>query len=171
MTAARQMALRRSMGMLERQKHALGDIMRMSEKCRAGHVLPQQQPASFRDALAAGLRLRQQRSHAHRGSYSAWCGACTRTSPQSYSCAGMSRDRRRGGRDARYLRRLNLLQVNRDRSEWRRPAPTSVEAIRLSLLGAGDDSNHGAILSGDGAVAAGRQRQNHPGGIWKSAAT
>jgi glycerol-3-phosphate O-acyltransferase len=29
---------------------------------------------------------------------------------------------------------LNLLQVNEDRTLWQRPAPTSVEAIRLSLL-------------------------------------
>jgi glycerol-3-phosphate O-acyltransferase len=29
---------------------------------------------------------------------------------------------------------LNLLQVNEDRTVWQRPAPTSVEAIRLSLL-------------------------------------
>jgi glycerol-3-phosphate O-acyltransferase len=30
--------------------------------------------------------------------------------------------------------RLNLLQGNADRSEWRRPAPTSLEAIRLLVL-------------------------------------
>jgi glycerol-3-phosphate O-acyltransferase len=30
--------------------------------------------------------------------------------------------------------RLNLLQGNADRSEWQRPAPTSLEAIRLSVL-------------------------------------
>jgi glycerol-3-phosphate O-acyltransferase len=30
--------------------------------------------------------------------------------------------------------RLNLLQGNAERSEWRRPAPTSLEAIRLSVL-------------------------------------
>jgi glycerol-3-phosphate O-acyltransferase len=30
--------------------------------------------------------------------------------------------------------RLNLLHGNADRSEWRRPAPTSLEAIRLSVL-------------------------------------
>jgi glycerol-3-phosphate O-acyltransferase len=30
--------------------------------------------------------------------------------------------------------RLGLLQANEDRSEWRRPAPTSLEAIRLSVL-------------------------------------
>jgi len=30
--------------------------------------------------------------------------------------------------------RLNLLQGNADRSEWRRPAPTSLDAIRLSVL-------------------------------------
>jgi glycerol-3-phosphate O-acyltransferase len=30
--------------------------------------------------------------------------------------------------------RLNLLEGNADRSEWQRPPPTSVEAIRLSLL-------------------------------------
>jgi glycerol-3-phosphate O-acyltransferase len=30
--------------------------------------------------------------------------------------------------------RLNLLQTNEDRSEWRRPPPTSLEAIRLSVL-------------------------------------
>jgi glycerol-3-phosphate O-acyltransferase len=30
--------------------------------------------------------------------------------------------------------RLALLQSNADRSEWRRPAPTSLEAIRLSVL-------------------------------------
>jgi len=29
---------------------------------------------------------------------------------------------------------LNLLQANEDRSEWRRPPPTSLEAIRLSVL-------------------------------------
>jgi glycerol-3-phosphate O-acyltransferase len=29
---------------------------------------------------------------------------------------------------------LNLLQGNEDRSEWQRPPPTSLEAIRLSLL-------------------------------------
>jgi len=29
---------------------------------------------------------------------------------------------------------LNLLQVNADRSEWQRPPPTSLEAIRLSVL-------------------------------------
>src|SRR3984893_4699322 len=29
---------------------------------------------------------------------------------------------------------LNLLQVNGDRSEWQRPPPTSLEAIRLSVL-------------------------------------
>jgi glycerol-3-phosphate O-acyltransferase len=29
---------------------------------------------------------------------------------------------------------LKLLQVNEDRSEWQRPAPTSLDAIRLSLL-------------------------------------
>jgi glycerol-3-phosphate O-acyltransferase len=30
--------------------------------------------------------------------------------------------------------RLNLLQANEDRSEWQRPASTSLEAIRLSVL-------------------------------------
>jgi glycerol-3-phosphate O-acyltransferase len=30
--------------------------------------------------------------------------------------------------------RLNLLETNPDRSEWQRPAPTSLESIRLSLL-------------------------------------
>jgi glycerol-3-phosphate O-acyltransferase len=30
--------------------------------------------------------------------------------------------------------RLNLLQTNDDRSEWQRPPPTSLEAIRLSVL-------------------------------------
>jgi glycerol-3-phosphate O-acyltransferase len=30
--------------------------------------------------------------------------------------------------------RLNLLQANADRSEWQRPASTSLEAIRLSVL-------------------------------------
>ncbi len=30
--------------------------------------------------------------------------------------------------------RLDLLRANEDRSEWRRPAPTSLEAMRLSLL-------------------------------------
>jgi glycerol-3-phosphate O-acyltransferase len=32
------------------------------------------------------------------------------------------------------MARLNLLQANADRSEWRRPASTSLEAIQLSLL-------------------------------------
>jgi glycerol-3-phosphate O-acyltransferase len=32
--------------------------------------------------------------------------------------------------------RLNLLTTNADRSEWRRPASTSVDSLRLSLLAA-----------------------------------
>ena len=57
--------------------------------------------------------------------------------------------------------RLNLLQGNADRSEWQRPAPTSLGGDSSVGAGAGNDSNHRALLPCDRAIAAGGQRRHH----------
>jgi glycerol-3-phosphate O-acyltransferase len=124
-----------AMGMLERQAHALGDIMRMSAenavlatyyRNNILHLFAMpsllaccfMSNASMRTAdihrlvrrvypyIAAELFLRWDEA-----SVSAVVDALLET-----------------------FARLNLLQANADRSEWLRPASTSLEAIRLSVL-------------------------------------
>jgi len=74
-----------------------------------------------------------------------------------------TRPRERGrGFAARDLARLNLLQANEDRSEWQRPASTSLEAIRLSLLAQATIQTVERYYLAIGAAASG-QRQHHPG--------
>jgi glycerol-3-phosphate O-acyltransferase len=124
-----------TMGMLERQKHALGDIMRMSEESavlatyyrnnslhlfampsliacgfisntRMSTVDLQRLVWRVYPYIAAELFLRWDESQ---------IGAVVDTLLDAFV-------------------ELNLLQVNGDRTVWQRPAPTAVEAIRLSLL-------------------------------------
>jgi glycerol-3-phosphate O-acyltransferase len=124
-----------AMGMLERQAHALGDIMRMSAenavlatyyRNNILHLFAMPSllaccfvsNASMRTAdihrlvwrvypyIAAELFL-----HWDEASVSAVVDSLLET-----------------------FTRLNLLQANADRSEWQRPASTSLEAIRLSVL-------------------------------------
>ena len=125
-----------SMGMLERQPHPLGDIMRMSDESRrARDLLSQQYSASVRHAVAPGLLLHQQCAHAHGGHSASGVAGLSVHSGRVVRCAGR---RRRSAPSAESLLdafvRSKLLQVNADRSEWQRPEPTSLEAIQLSLL-------------------------------------
>jgi glycerol-3-phosphate O-acyltransferase len=124
-----------SMGMIERQKHALGDIMRMNGE----HAV-----------LATYYRNNVLHLFAM---------------PSVIACGFIGNARMRTVDLQRLVRRvypyiaqelfmrwdetqieavvnslldafvyLKLLQVNEDRSEWQRPAPTSLDAIKLSLL-------------------------------------
>ena len=124
-----------SMRMLERQKHALGDIMRMSEESavlatyyrnnslhlfampsliacgfigntRMSTVDLQRLVGRVYPYIAAELFLRWEESQ---------ISAIVDTLLDAFV-------------------ELNLLQVNEDRTVWQRPAPTSVAAIGLSLL-------------------------------------
>jgi glycerol-3-phosphate O-acyltransferase len=124
-----------AMGMLERQAHALGDIMRMNAenavlatyyRNNILHLFAMpsllawcfESNASMRTAdihrlvrrvypyIAAELFLRWDEASV---------GAVTESRLETFV-------------------RLNLLQANADRSEWQRPASTSLEAIRLSVL-------------------------------------
>jgi glycerol-3-phosphate O-acyltransferase len=124
-----------SMGMLERQKHPLGDIMRMNEE---NAVLA----TYYRNNVLHLFAM-----------------------PSVIACGFIGNARMRTVDLQRLVRRVypyiaaelflrwdetqiagvvdsllnafvhqKLLNVNEDRSEWQRPAPTSLEAIKLSLL-------------------------------------
>jgi glycerol-3-phosphate O-acyltransferase len=124
-----------SMGMLERQKHPLGDIMRMNEE---NAVLA----TYYRNNVLHLFAM-----------------------PSLIACGFIGNTRMRTVDLQRLVRRvypyiaaelflrweetqigavvdslltafveLKLLHTNDERSEWQRPAPTSLEAIRLSLL-------------------------------------
>ena len=124
-----------SMGMLERQKHPLGDIMRMNEE---NAVLA----TYYRNNILHLFAM-----------------------PSLIACGFISNARMRTADLQRLVRRVypyiaaelflrweegeisavvdsllnafvhqKLLNVNDDRTEWQRPAPTSLEAIKLSLL-------------------------------------
>jgi glycerol-3-phosphate O-acyltransferase len=124
-----------SMGMLERQKHPLGDIMRMNAEnavlatyyrnnilhlfampsliaccfisnARMRTVDLQRLVWRVYPYIAAELFLRWEESQ---------IGAVVESLLDTFVALG-------------------LLQTDEDRSEWRRPAPTSLEAIRLPLL-------------------------------------
>jgi glycerol-3-phosphate O-acyltransferase len=122
-------------GMLERQKHPLGDIMRMSAE---NAVLATYYRNNILHLFAMPSLL-----------------ACAFVSNATMRAADIQRLVWRVYpymRAELFLRweepevnavvdslldtflKLNLLQVNSDRSEWQRPPPTSLEAIRLSVL-------------------------------------
>jgi glycerol-3-phosphate O-acyltransferase len=122
-------------GLLERQKHPLGDIMRMNAE---NAVLATYYRNNILHLFAMPSLL-----------------ACAFVSNATMRTADIQRlvwrvypyisaelflrwDEAEVGAVADSLLdtfvRLNLLQTNEDRSEWRRPPPTSLEAIRLSVL-------------------------------------
>jgi glycerol-3-phosphate O-acyltransferase len=122
-------------GLLERQKHPLGDIMRMNAE---NAVLATYYRNNILHLFAMPSLL-----------------ACAFVSNTSLRTADIQRlvwrvypyisaelflrwDETEVGAVADSLLdtfvHLNLLQGNADRSEWQRPAPTSLEAIRLSVL-------------------------------------
>jgi glycerol-3-phosphate O-acyltransferase len=124
-----------SLKLLDRQKHALGDIMRMSEEnavlatyYRNNILHLFAMPSLLACGFVNNARMRStdiQRLVWRVYPYIAaelfliWdeadIGAVTDSMLETFH-------------------RLNLLECNADRSEWQRPAPTSPEAMRLSLL-------------------------------------
>jgi glycerol-3-phosphate O-acyltransferase len=124
-----------SLKLLERQKHALGDIMRMSEENAVlatyyrNNIL---HLFAMPSLLACGFvnNARMRRTDIQR---LVW-----RVYPYIAAELFLIWDEAHIGAVADSMLetflRLNLLQCNADRSEWQRPAPTSPESVRLSLL-------------------------------------
>jgi glycerol-3-phosphate O-acyltransferase len=122
-------------GLLERQKHPLGDIMRMSAEnavlatyYRNNILHLFAMPSLLACAFVSNARMRTvdiQRL--------VW-----RVYPYISAELFLRWDEAQIAAVADSLletfAQLNLLQANADRSEWQRPPPTSLEAIRLSLL-------------------------------------
>ena len=122
-------------GLLERQKHPLGDIMRMSAEnavlatyYRNNILHLFAMPSLLACAFVSNARMRTvdiQRL--------VW-----RVYPYISAELFLRWDETQIAAVAEGLletfARLNLLQGSADRSEWQRPPPTSLEAIRLSLL-------------------------------------
>jgi glycerol-3-phosphate O-acyltransferase len=122
-------------GMLERQKHPLGDILRMSTEnavlatyYRNNILHLFAMPSLLACAFVSNARMRTvdiQRL--------VW-----RVYPYISAELFLRWDEAQVGAVADSLldtfAQLKLLQGNADRSEWQRPPPTSPEAIRLSLL-------------------------------------
>jgi glycerol-3-phosphate O-acyltransferase len=124
-----------SFGLLERQKHPLGDIMRMSAEnavlatyYRNNILHLFAMPSLLACAFVSNARMRTvdiQRL--------VW-----RVYPYISAELFLRWDEAQIAAVAEGLletfANLHLLQGNADRSEWQRPPPTSLEAIRLSLL-------------------------------------
>jgi glycerol-3-phosphate O-acyltransferase len=124
-----------SMGMLERQKHPLGDIMRMNTEnavlatyYRNNILHLFAMPSLLACAFVGNARMRTADLHRL-----VW-----RVYPYIAAELFLRWDETAVSEVADSLldafARLNLLQVNAERSEWQRPPPTSLEAIRLSVL-------------------------------------
>ena len=124
-----------SMGMLDRQPHPLGDIMRMNAEnavlatyYRNNILHLFAMPSLIACAFVSNTRVRTadlQRL--------VW-----RVYPYIAAELFLRWEEAQVGAVVESLLdtfvTLSLLQTDEDRSEWRRPAPTSLEAIRLSLL-------------------------------------
>jgi glycerol-3-phosphate O-acyltransferase len=124
-----------TMGLLERQKHALGDILRMNAenavlatyyRNNILHLFAMPSLLACCFVSNAGMRI----VDIHR---LVW-----RVYPYIAAELYLRWDEAQVGAVADHLletfARLNLLEPNEDRSEWRRPASASPESIRLSLL-------------------------------------
>jgi len=122
-------------GMLERQRHPLGDIMRMSTEnavlatyYRNNILHLFAMPSLLACAFVSNARMRTEDIQRL-----VW-----RVYPYISAELFLRWDEAQVGAVADSLLdtfvSLNLLQGNADRSEWQRPPPTSLEAIRLSVL-------------------------------------
>ena len=124
-----------SMGMLERQSHPLGDIMRMNAEntIRATYYRNNvlhlfAMPSLLACAFVSNARMRT--SDIQRMVWRVYPYICAELFLRWDEAAV-------GGLLDSLLDtfvRLNLLQGNDDRSEWQRPSSTSLQAIRLSVL-------------------------------------
>ncbi|MDP8985670.1 MAG: glycerol-3-phosphate 1-O-acyltransferase PlsB [Pseudomonadota bacterium] len=134
-SAAAMMYYAESMGMLERQKHPLGDIMRMTDEnavlatyYRNNILHLFAMPSLIACGFMSNARMRTAdlqrlvwRVYPYIGAelFLRWdetqIGAVVDSLLDAFAALG-------------------LLQADEERSEWRRPPPTSPEAVRLSLL-------------------------------------
>jgi len=134
-SGAQMIAYAETMGMLERQAHPLGDIMRMNAenavlatyyRNNILHLFAMPSLLACCFVSNAGMRT----TDIHR---LVW-----RVYPYIAAELFLRWDEASVGAVADALletfTQLNLLQANADRSEWLRPASTSVEAIQLSVL-------------------------------------
>src|SRR5580692_8844167 len=122
-------------GMLERQKHPLGDIMRMNAEnaVLATYYRNNILHLFAMPSLLACAFVSNARMHTVDIQRLVW-----RVYPYISAELFLRWDEAQIAAVADGLletfAQLNLLQGNADRSEWQRPPPTSLEAIRLSLL-------------------------------------
>jgi glycerol-3-phosphate O-acyltransferase len=134
-SGAQMVAYAESMGLLERQKHPLGDIMRMNAESAVlatyyrNNILHLfAMPSLLACAFVSNASLRTEDIQRL-----VW-----RVYPYIASELFLRWDETEVSAVADSLLdtfvRLNLLQTNADRSVWQRPPPTSLEAIRLSVL-------------------------------------
>jgi glycerol-3-phosphate O-acyltransferase len=124
-----------AMGVLERQAHALGDIMRMNAEnavlatyYRNNILHLFAMPSLLACCFVSNAGMRTADIHRLVGRVYPYIAAelFLRWDEASVSAVVDTL--------LETFSRLNLLQANADRSEWQRPASTSLEAIRLSLL-------------------------------------
>jgi glycerol-3-phosphate O-acyltransferase len=124
-----------AMGMLERQTHALGDIMRMNAenavlatyyRNNILHLFAMPSVLACCFVSNAGMRTADIHRLVRRVYPYIAAELFLRWDEASVSAVVDSL--------LETFSRLNLLQANADRSEWQRPASTSLEAIRLSVL-------------------------------------
>jgi glycerol-3-phosphate O-acyltransferase len=122
-------------GLLERQKHPLGDIMRMTAENAVLATYYRNNilhlfalPSLLACAFVSNATMRTADIHRL-----VW-----RVYPYISAELFLRWEESEVGAAADALLdtfvRLNLLQANEDRSEWQRPPPTSLDAIRLSVL-------------------------------------
>ena len=134
-SGAQMVAYAESMGLLERQKHPIGDIMRMNAESAVlatyyrNNILHLfAMPSLLACAFVSNASLRTDDIQRL-----VW-----RVYPYIASELFLRWDETEVSAVADSLLdtfvRLNLLQTNADRSVWQRPPPTSLEAIRLSVL-------------------------------------
>jgi glycerol-3-phosphate O-acyltransferase len=124
-----------AMGVLERQAHALGDIMRMNAEnavlatyYRNNILHLFAMPSLLACCFVSNARMRTADLHRLVGRVYPYISAELFLRWDEAAVAAVV--------DVllETFTRLNLLQADADRSEWQRPASTSLEAMRLSLL-------------------------------------
>jgi glycerol-3-phosphate O-acyltransferase len=124
-----------SMGMLQRQKHPLGDIMRMNSQnavlatyYRNNILHLFAMPSLLACAFVSNARLRTADIQRLVWRVYPYIAAELYLRWDEGEVSGVTESLLEA------FARLNLLHGNADRSEWQRPPPTSPDAIQLSLL-------------------------------------
>jgi glycerol-3-phosphate O-acyltransferase len=124
-----------SMGVLQRQKHPLGDIMRMNAEnavlatyYRNNILHLFAMPSLLACAFVGNARMRTEDIQRLVWRVYPYIAAELFLRWDEEQISGVTEELLVA------FERLNLLQSNAERSEWQRPPPTSLDAIRLSLL-------------------------------------